>query len=185
MNAKALAEQIKSSVKDLKSKGFTSISCDDLIGYLDRFNLEDEKGPENDQLWIETTKLDHASRLEQFRSVITMGQNAIKTSAILHGGAAVTLFALAGNLAHTQESIRHVAVLSNAVIPFAIGVLCSGLVSLLAYLVQWLDSMNEPFKNKLAYRLNLGCIALGATSYMLFAWGIYRASQALLVIAKG
>jgi hypothetical protein len=97
-----------------------------LIAYLDdiskspaqsltKAELEEYKA--NLQLPIEQNKNYHASQLEMFRSVITSGQNAIRTSFLMNGGASITILAFISHLAQFKPAnvilFAHVPLNSN------------------------------------------------------------------------
>jgi hypothetical protein len=182
MSAQQFAAQLKETIQGIKENGTAAIYCDNLIAYLDdvakspsqpptEVDLENYKA--DLQLHIEQNKNYHASKLEMFRSVITAGQNAIRSSLLMNGGASVALLAFIGHLAQIKPD--KVVVFSGALMPFVLGVLAMTITSGCTYLSQWLyDSANAPAQ-KWGFRLNLVCIVLGISSYAFFIWGMWRA----------
>src|SRR5205823_6150772 len=145
MSPKQFAAQMKATIEDIKSKGTAAIYCDNLIAYLNEVQNSPEPEPSpldierykaDLQNWIEANKYQHEGRLEMFRSVITSGQNAIRSSFLLNGGAAVALLAFIGHLA--QFKAERVPEFAACLLPFAYGVLAIAVTSGFTYLSQWL-----------------------------------------------
>jgi hypothetical protein len=180
MNAKTLASQLKVQIQEIKNKGSDSVSCDALINYL----ISIENGPDGE---ISTYDLEmmksalrnkneadnraHQSKLEGFRTVIQMGQNAIKTGFILHGGAVIALIALAGHLFQQERTMKYVPQLAGCIMPFAIGVFLVALVSGLAYVCQTFFEEADQFSQEIARRLNNACLVIGLICLAVFVWG--------------
>ena len=106
-----------------------------------------------------------------FRSVISSGQGAIKSSFLLNGGAAVALLAFIGHLA--QFSPAKVAMFASCLLPFSLGVMAIAITSGFTYLSQWLYASSHARARKAGYVFNFLCIFLGLGSYALFAWGLF------------
>lgn len=179
MSVKQFAAQMKAIIEDLKAKGTAAIYCDNLIAYLNEVqnSVEPEPSPveieryrADLQNWVETNKHQHAQRLEMFRSVITAGQGAIKSSFLLNGGAAVAVLAFIGHLA--QFNAPKVPVFAACLLPFAYGVLAIAVTSGFSYLSQWLYASPGEKARKAGFVFNMICIALGIASYALFTWGL-------------
>ena len=182
MSAQQFAIQLKDTIKEIKRNGTAAIYCDNLIAYLDDVakspsqnptEVELEKYKADLQLHIEENRNYHASQLEMFRSVITSGQNAIRSSFLLNGGASVALLALIGHLAQFKPD--KVAAFSGVLLPFVLGVLAMTITSGFTYLSQWLYDAESPKLQKWGFGFNLASIVLGISSYGLFMWGMYRA----------
>ena len=179
MSVKNFAQQMKITIEDIKSKGTAAIYCDNIIAYLNEVlkspepepTLADvEKYKANLQNWIETNKRAHEEQLEMFRSVITAGQNAIKTSFYLNGGAAVALLAFIAHLVEVGK--EKIPEFGCHLLPFAFGVLAITVTSGLTYLSQWLYANSKPITRQWGFRVNMCCIALGLLSYIFFVWGL-------------
>lgn len=183
MKEKNFAIQLKNTIKQIKSNGSVTISCDHLIAYLDEVinsqtseitSVQFEKYKADLQLWVENNKANQASSLELFRSVITSGQNAIRSSFLLNGGAAVALLAFISNL--TENHKNKVVVFADSLIPFVCGVLLIAITSGVTYLSQWFYCNNDcSWKNKTGFFLNILAIIFGLFSYVCFIYGMYRA----------
>lgn len=185
MSKKNIIQEMRNWLNQAKEQGIHTISCDILISWLERFEHHDFTTTEFD---IERYKADlqekncfyqfhHESNLEVFRSVILAGQNAIKTSFLLNGSAAVALLAFISHLA--QFSPEKVSDFTKSILPFTIGVFLTAANSGLTYFSQWCYAGNKT-KIKWGYRLNLICIALGICSYVAFIWGLSVAYRAFI-----
>lgn len=182
MSAQQFAAQLKETIQGIKENGTAAIYCDNLIAYLDDVAkspsqtptvVELEKYKADLQLHIEQNKNYHASKLEMFRSVIAAGQNAIRSSLLMNGGASVALLAFIGHLAQIKP--EKVVLFSVALMPFVLGVLAMTITSGFTYLSQWLYDSASATAQKWGFRLNIVCIVLGLSSYALFIWGMWRA----------
>lgn len=179
MSVKQFAAQMKAIIEDLKAKGTAAIYCDNLIAYLNEVqnSVEPEPSPveierykADLQNWVEMNKHQHEQRLEMFRSVITAGRGAIKSSFLLNGGAAVAVLAFIGHLA--QFNAPKVPVFASCLLPFAYGVLAIAITSGFTYLSQWLFASPSDKARKVGFVFNVICIVLGTASYALFTWGL-------------
>ena len=180
MNTKNFAAQMKDMIEDIKAKGTAAIYCDSLIAFLNEVEKTPEEEPSPMQFekykaelqnWIEINKRNHDGQLELFRSVITSGQAAIKSSFLLNGGAAVAMLAFIGHLA--QFKAAKVPTFSTCLLPFAFGVLAIAVTSGLTYLSQWMYASTSPRQRMMGFGLNVLCIFLGCSSYGFFAWGLF------------
>lgn len=187
MSVKQFAAQFKAIIQDIKFKGTAAIYCDNLIAYLNEVEntpepepspIEIERFKADLQNWVETNKHQHDQRLEMFRSVITSGQGALKSTFFLNGGAAVALLAFIGHLA--QFSPAKVPVLAACLLPFALGVLATAVTAGFTYLSQWFYASSNPYSRKAGFALNILCILLGLGSYGLFAWGLFSTYRTFL-----
>ncbi|KZY32670.1 hypothetical protein A3754_07865 [Alcanivorax sp. HI0083] len=179
MSAKALARNLRDEIAHLKNEqGINAIQSDDLLAYLNRVidAPEEEVDPvkleqirAQLQANVEDRKAQQSSALEMFRSVITAGQNAIKTSLLMNGGATIALLAFLGKL--TTENPGKLSVFSGSLMIFTFGVFVIGLVSGLTYLSQWLYSSQSERCKFWGWVLNVSCIFMGLASYGIFIWG--------------
>ncbi len=183
MSAKKLASQLKLQIEEIKAKGSVSISCDVLIDYLggieggpdgepSAYDLEMRKVALRDK--TEADNRAHQSRLEGFRTVIQMGQNAIKSGLILHGGAVIALIALTGHLFQHERTMKYVPRLAECILPFAVGVFFAALVSTLSYVCQTFFEESDRASHEIARRLNKACLAIGFICLASFVWGVAK-----------
>lgn len=187
MSVKEFVGQMKQTIEEIKAQGTASIQCDNLIAYLSEIQKAPEKEPTALQIeqykadlqnWIETNKQNHEGNLEMFRSVITSGQSAIKTTFLLNGGASIAMLAFIGHL--TQFSAAKIPLFAACLATFAYGVLAIAMASGFTYLSQWLYASDRPAAIKAGFYFNLLCILLGFSSYGFFAWGLFKAYCAFL-----
>jgi hypothetical protein len=187
MNAKQFAAQMKTMIEDIKSKGTAAIYCDNIIAYLNEVQNSPEPDPTpldferykaDLQNWIETKKYEYEGSLEMFRSVITSGQGAIKSSFLLNGGAAVALLAFIAHLA--EYNAGKVPELAACLLPFAFGVLSIVVTSGSTYLSQWSFASHRDGAKKAGFALNILCILLGIASYVLFTYGLMATYRVLV-----
>ena len=190
LNTRSFAVQLRELIEDLKSKGTAAIYCDNLIAYLKEVEMspgmeltpiEMERFKADLQGWIEARKSQHESQLEMFRSVISAGQSAIKSSFLLNGGGSVALLAFIGHLA--QFKPMAVPTFGECMLPFTLGVLAIAMASGFTYLSQWLYASPSSKAKQAGFVLNVICIALGLISYCFFAWGLFTTFSAFKAYA--
>ncbi|WP_047145281.1 hypothetical protein [Aquamicrobium sp. LC103] len=178
MGTKEFAGQMKAEIESLKSQGVAAVLVENLINYLSLVEQSPEPNPSPAELerykaelaqHAENVKLIHASQMEMFRSVIMLGQNAIRSMTMINGGASVALLAFLGHLA----SIRSEAIptYANCLAPFVVGTLLAGLVSGGTYLSQWLYAGESKCKETAGFIANLVVILLGIASFAAFGVG--------------
>jgi len=187
MSVKQFAAQFKALIEDIKSKGTAAIYCDNLIAYLNEVQNSPESEPSPVEIErfkadlqnrVETNRHQHDQQLEMFRSVITSGQGAIKSSFLLNGAASIALLAFIGHLA--QFNPAKVATFASCLIPFSLGVLVIAITSGFTYLSQWLFASPHACARKVGFGFNILCILLGFGSYGLFAWGLHASYRQFL-----
>ena len=190
MSTKRFSVQLREFIIDVKSKGTDAIDCDNLIAYLDEVitlpsddltTADSEKYKAELQLWIEQNKSTHNSNIEMFKSVISSGQNALRSAFLLNGGAAVAVLAFLGKLSEQHQD--KIALFSSSLIIFVIGVLAVTMSSGFTYLSQWFYSSVEKKQQTPGFICNLIAIALGLSSYGLFIWAMARAYDAFGLFA--
>lgn len=182
MSTQKFASELKETIQEIKNNGTAAIYCDNLIAYLDEVSkspsqkpteIELERYKADLQLHIEKNKNYHSSKLEMFKSVISSGQNAMRSSFLMNGGAAVALLAFISHLAEIKPDT--VAVFAAVLLPFVLGVLAMTMTSGFTYLSQWLYDSPNIKAQKWGFKINIVCIALGISSYVFFMWGMCRA----------
>lgn len=191
MTTKSFASQLRDIVITIRDKQhIADIKCDNLIDYLD----EVIKSPDEElsqvslerykaelQIWVEQNKDAHVSRIEMFRSVITVGQNALRTAFLMNGGATIALLAFLGKL--SEEHQDRIPIFANSLIVFVFGVSLIGLASGFTYFSQMFYASNKPWCYKLGLLLHMFVILLGLSSYGFFVWGSIRAYWAFIYFA--
>jgi hypothetical protein len=112
--------------------------------------------------------------LEQFTSVIAVGQAALKSMFLINGGAAVAVLAFAGHLA-TSTGAKAVQTLALPLVCFVFGLILVTIASGLTYLAQRAYATR---RRDLGARLNATIIAIGLFSVATFtacSWFAYAA----------
>ena len=181
MSAKSFATQMRVIIEDIKSNGTAAIYCDNLISYLREVEnsptlelvpADLERYKADLQNWIEANKYQHESDIEMFRSVITAGQSAIKSSFLMNGGAAIATLAFIGHL--VEFNLEKVSTFSACLLPFTFGVLAVAVTSGLTYLSQWFyaSSNQKVIDLNVGFKLNVLSILLCISSYGFFVWGM-------------
>lgn len=186
MSVKAFAIQLLNSVKDVRANSET-LKCDNLIAYLEEVIAAPPGDPTPSQiehykfqlqLMVEREKGNHASSLEEFRSVIQSGQNALKTALLMNGGASIALLAFIGKLTERQQS--QIPNFAEALAIFVLGVFSIVVASGSTYLSQWFYAEFGNWARRTGAGFNILSILLALTSYGLFVWGMCKAYSALL-----
>ena len=179
MSVKEFATRMKTTIEQTKAKGTAAIYCDHLIEYLDQVSKSHEASPPSHEIedydekflfGIESYRQQHQMDRDMFRSVVDAGREAIKSSLLLNGGAAVALLAFIANQKSKQESVAEYA---DCLLYFTSGALTIVVVSGLTYLSQWWYAKPKKWTQNAGFSLNIVCIVLGFLSYVLFAKGIY------------
>ena len=185
MSGQQFAAQLRDTIQEIKSNGTAAIYCDNLIAYLDDVakspteelsEIDLEKYKADLQLHIEQNKNYHSSQLEMFRSIVSSGQNAIRSSFLLNGGASVALLAFIGHLAAINPD--KINVFAYPLVLFVIGVLAMTMTSGFTYLSQWLYGSDNLKSQSWGFGFNILCIVLGISSYLFFIWGMWHAYHA-------
>jgi hypothetical protein len=209
IDAISVIKDLREAIKHAKEKGQQSILIDNLNTYLDTTQEIIENAPEN---YNAKEKEDHLDKemqqnqkkfendiaianirslhsIEMFKSVIESGLNAIKTSIILNGGAAIAILAFIGDL--IKESPNSNIIISStgkALLVFMFGAGLSGLAMGSRYLSQFFysDALEKSYEGKKDYSQTLGqiinilSIALTTLSFLAFFYGGSLSSAALI-----
>jgi len=187
MNVKQFATELKETIEKLKADGVEAINSTNLITYLDE--VIRSPNPETDQanleryraelqLWVEENKKIHSWDLEGFKSVISAGQNALKTAFLMNGGATVAMLAFVGKL--SEDHVAKIPVFSTAMVCFVIGVLLVTISSGATYLSQWFYFKPEKWQKNAGFWLNMVAILCGLSSYGLFIAGTMKSYKAFI-----
>jgi hypothetical protein len=175
---------IKNELNSLRTQGIEQVSINGLIDYLSqlektRENLsaitpaEIEHYKAQLAMWVENQKSQSQITTEGFKSVILTGQNALRSSLLINGGASIALLAYIGKL--RVEAFTHLPALAFPLLIFVTGVLMAAINSGLTYLGQWFYFGGAIWKQKVGFVINIINILLGIASYGLFAIGTYHA----------
>lgn len=178
-------DKIRLVLKQTKELGHDSISINAFEDYLSSIEKENDAESKYSDMKLERDlaifsaendrNIAHASNLtarslELFKSVIQVGQSALKASMLINGGAAVALLAFMGKIWGTSTSSEVAGSISMAIFLFCIGIFLSALASGITYLSQTLHSIE---KANVANRLNVITIFLVLGSYSIFIYSSY------------
>jgi hypothetical protein len=150
MNAHDVVELLNDSIRTAKESGTVAVPIERLEAFANEVGkivsqsqsqaplpeaaLEQYKAQLNE--WVESQKRTHEWDLELFRSVITAGQAALKSSLLINGAAAVALLAFIGNLWAAKTHIPTTVVIAHAMAFYVSGVLAAAVAAGFTYLTQ-------------------------------------------------
>ncbi len=181
MDVRTLIRDMEAAIKSLEEAGRTEIQVKDFKAYLDEIKNIVEELKEKDALQTQRDlayyNAKHTSRIEYykartkrisdgFHAVITIGQGALKSGALINGGACVALLAFIGNIITKDASM--ISGLSTALLIFGFGVFCAAASTGTTYLAQ-VDY--EKKKMKRATLINKCTIVIVTLSYLAFLCG--------------
>lgn len=133
--------------------------------------------------WLKEQEHYLAWHLENVRSIISMGQSAVRVTATANAGAAVALLAFLGNaLAKNADVVAEH--FSPPLLTFAIGVVIAALVGGSSYVTQLFYGVEDPKKQKLAIRLHWLTVVLWFATTGAFAAGCVETYFAVRSITK-
>lgn len=119
-----------------------------------------------------------ASQLEVFKSVISTGQNALKCSLIINGGASLALLTFIGNyLTKSNSPSLIISMLAFPLYIFTLGVFSAALSSGFTYFVQY--SYYEDW-SKRARTSQVSAILLATISFIMFGIGVFKTYKVLI-----
>jgi len=180
-----VVDKIKLVLKQTKDAGHDSISITAFEDYLISIEKENDTESKNAEMKLDCDlavfsaendrNIAHAnnltaSSLELFKSVILVGQSALKASMLINGGAAVALLAFMGKIWGTSTSSEVAGNISMALFLFCIGIFLSALASGVTYVSQ---SLHNVEKTNLANGLNLITVFCVLGSYCIFIYSSY------------
>ena len=149
MKARTLIRDLETDIQDLEGKGITEIKLKNFKAYLEEIKEIAKEQEEKDALQTQRDlafyAAKHASRIagynarikrisDGFHAVITIGQGALKSGALINGGACVALLAFIGNIITKEPSM--ISGLSTALLIFGGGLLFAAISSGTTYLAQ-------------------------------------------------
>ena len=149
MNARTLIREMEADIQAAEDKGITEIQLKNFKAYLEEIKEIAKEQKEKDALQTQRDLAFYAAkntvRIERykartkkisdgFHAVITIGQGALKSGALINGGACVALLAFIGNIITKEASM--ISGLSTALLIFGGGVLFAAISSGTTYLAQ-------------------------------------------------
>lgn len=140
----------KGAIESTKQNGIEKVSIADLEAYADRLEEVVKESPEGVNAgeanmeryradlnaWITARQHQYEHNLEMLRSVITVGQSALKSALLINGGAAVAMLAFLGRLFSGKSSLMSLDGLSIALLQFVWGVLAAAIAAGATYFSQ-------------------------------------------------
>lgn len=181
MNTRRLIREMEADIQDAEKKGITEIKLGNFKAYLEEIKEVAEEQEEKDALQTQrdlayydaknTARNEHykarAKRISDgFHAVITIGQGALKSGALINGGACVALLAFIGNILTKDDSM--ISGLSTALFIFGCGLFLAAAASGTTYLAQ---ESYETKKIKKAVYINNVTIIIVILSYLAFLIG--------------
>lgn len=191
MKAKKLKEVIEQYLEKAKAEGVSEIKIERFEKYLselddliDQTNEEDALQTQRDIAWY-TAKEERKLKIYDARisrinaglgAVITIGQGALKSAAIINGGASIAILAFIGNLYSSSVNVFLVSNLADGLAIFGLGVFFAAAASGATYLAQ---EGYENSKRKQATIFQNTAICAVVISYLLFLFGGYYVHSAI------
>ncbi|MBY7910224.1 hypothetical protein KW420_10625 [Vibrio fluvialis] len=193
MKSKEVIQEVRKALGNTKQAGEKSVS----IEAMDNFMAQLEKRAEQVG---EFNKLEHerllkefeannarniaasqnmtSHNIEMFKSVITAGQAALKSSMIINGGAAAALLAFTGKI-WTEGSTKLVTnALTHSILLFCIGVLLAAFATGTTYLSQFSYASEWRKTGIFINALSVGSVL---SSYGVFLYACIKASSSFTV----
>ena len=192
MEIEELIQQIREDVKAVREKGQHVIDATALDTYLaeleETASLTKEERARAHESQIEDFRATHQSNLahysaqnqaalEMLRTVVAVGQSALRSPMLINGGAAVAILGFLSNAWAKGTPSAVLRTLPNALLLFTAGVLVAALASGFAYLSQQAFTSGRERAGK---RVRALVIALVVVSYLLFSCGAWEAYVAFI-----
>jgi len=189
MNVRTLIRDMEAAIKSIEEAGKTEIQLKNFKAYLEEIKDVVEELEEKDALQTQRDlayyNAKNTSRIEYYKArtkrvsdgfyaVITIGQGALKSGALINGGACVALLAFIGNILTKDASM--ISGLSTALIMFGCGVFFAAASSGTTYLAQ---VSYEKKKMKIARRIHNLTIIIVILSYLSFLVGGLKSYQTI------
>ena len=150
MKSSEVVQIFKGAIESTKRNGIERVSIEDLEAYAARLEEAVHESPEGVDAgeanmeryradlsaWITARQHQYEHNLEMLRSVITVGQSALKSSLLINGGAAVAVLAFLGRLLSSESASVSIDGLSLALLQFVWGVLAAAIAAGATYFSQ-------------------------------------------------
>ena len=122
------------------------------------------------QIDIEIKKAFLQEQIELFKATISYGQNAIKASFLVNGGASIAILTFIGKLSELNSHAVNIKALSVPLLLFTSGLCCVLIATGTSYVAQ---SCFQLKKTNICKYINYATIGLIILSNALFSYGIY------------
>lgn len=170
MDGKDVTKALRTYMNELKTQNISNLKISDFEAHID---LAEKYACQ----CYDRHKMEHESKLEMFKSVISSGANAIKAAMLINGGGAVALLAFAGKVSENKNNYVDINFLSTALFFFCLGVLMSAVASGTTYFAQKLYTAYG--NTKPGHVVTSITVILILASYYSFFTAIHKASLAL------
>lgn len=188
MKNSKLIDLVKENLSKFKEKGNEVVEIDRMTKYLSLLQEEIEE-PEKEtpdvtkEAEIERIRSHYSSHLahdewkkessmEMFKSVISSGQNSLRSNMLIHAGACVALLAFIGNLVSDPTTREFIPSLAGVMLWFLGGVLLVSICYGGTYLCQLAYHHD---KEKIGAPIQITTCILVIVSYVLFIIGSFKA----------
>lgn len=183
MSTKQLFKELRRDIGSVLQSGESTINVEVLLRYLtDKENSLQPSPEETSKEQIEpqevfkqnhdkhmaSMKAKHEQDIELFRSVLSTGMLAIKTSLLVNGASAVAILGFLSRVWGSGNPKGDVKELSLSLLLFGGGVLFSALSTTVAYGIQYCF---QRYKKITGAILIWVVVALILSSYVMYAWG--------------
>lgn len=196
MKASEVIQIFKGAIDATRKQGVEQVSIADLEAYAKKLEETASETPEdvaagearmeeyraNHSAWIAARQREHEHNLEMLRSVITVGQSALRSALLINGGAAVALLAFVGKLWSSGAVDPALGGISAGLIQYVWGVLSAAVAAGATYFSQagYAGEFGRASR-KVGMGGHLIAVAGVILAYILFgvaSWTTYEAIQA-------
>jgi len=189
MTAKDVILIIRQKILDAQNAGATEVTLSSLRVLIDQIDANTSADPAK-MPWAILFTANHETALakyrvrvdfslEMFKSVIAVGQTALKSLFLINGGAAVAVLAFVGHLATAGSSADSIRGFAAPLGCFVAGLLLVTIASGVTYLSQRAYARHKQGR-KIGDRLNMVIIGVALLSVIAFSVGSYLAYQGLI-----
>lgn len=194
MKSSEVVQIFKSAVESTKESGIEKVSIEDLEAYSIRLEGAVNESPEGInageanmekcradlKAWITARQHQYEHNLEMLRSVITIGQSALKSALLINGGAAVALLAFLGRLFTSESMPISIGCLSLALLQFVWGVLAAAIAAGATYFSQaGYAGEFGPWSQRIGFGGHMVAVMGVFAAYVFFAVGAWQAHSAM------
>ena len=141
METKELIEKLRIDLAVVTAEGKTDVGVDNLRRYLDEMEKAATTSAEARRLENERNlahyEATNALALENFRTVIDCGKEAINSAILINGGAVVVVMAFLGNAISKTEMTQLVRGMTTPLLVFGLGVLAGSVAFGSRYVTQF------------------------------------------------
>ncbi len=191
MKALEVIQEVKRALDNTKKSGEVSVSIDAMDNFMDQLEKRAQRVGEFNQLEhdrllkefeaenarnIAYSQNMNAHSVEMFKSVITTGQAALKSSMIINGGAAAALLAFTGKIWNEGSTVQVTNALTHSILWFCSGLLIASFAAGTTYLSQFSYAKDW---DKVGGVVNIFTVLAVLASYVMFGFGCFNASNSL------